>query len=411
MSLEILIDTVAEKITKNKEEILIIVNNLIENLGKKFTDRGIHSYCKSYSFEESDIFLLINDMSKLEMVEKKKHYHCLISTEESSVDFSINECEFCHEEISNNNHEYEVNYKIRNSIIQLITNKYNKFIVDKYVNKALQINLINLVENKEYIIPFFGAGLSVPLKYPSWKKLLVDLKSNLEEDLRPAFQRYIDTGNYLKALDFLKDNSLLSTEDLIKDAIIENFPKDNKNLFNEDNNYFDLYELKSDFYLTTNYDNVFTEIATKLDKFTYPFIWEDLKDLQKLYREKRQRVIHLHGNIEKPGSMIVTEKDYKTLYDNKLFRDNLLSIMSNKSILFLGFSFNDQFFEDIYFDIISQVKGKHYIIVPNVTIPEAQLLTRKNLHVIGINVEVDNEKNYVLGEYIKAVRCVLKQLA
>ncbi|MBE7141780.1 SIR2 family protein [Bacillus paranthracis] len=229
--------------------------------------------------------------------------------------------------------------------------------------------------------------------------------------MQPPYKRYLERGEYLKALEYLQEHSIITTEADIKEEILKNFSRaDIKSAFSTPNNYLDLFNLKSEFYITTNYDNALTSIATKLGPFTLPYTLADLTDLPVFLRENRQRVLHIHGNIEKPETMIVTKNDYESLYNGNKIVQMLLAIMGNKSFLFLGFSFQDEFFKNLYLKIISQIQGNHFIIMPNISLSDAKLLSQNNLKVIGINVETDEQDRYVMEDYVQGIRTILKQL-
>jgi SIR2-like domain len=250
------------------------------------------------------------------------------------------------------------------------------------------------------------------LNYPSWKELLEIFKNKLEEEyIKQAYQAYIDRGDYLGAFDYLKNNTVFNTEKRIKQEIVKIFKEANpKNPFEEPNNYIDLYELNNNFILTTNYDNIFTELATKFGTFALPLILSEIQDHHNLNREKKQRVIHLHGNIDKPDTMIVTKTDYENLYNNPETTEKLMSIMSSKSLLFLGFSFKDEFFVNLYTTITQKVGGQHFIIAPDIDMKKAKEFAEIGLIAISLNVKKDNNGNYCSKDYVEAIKTVLNSI-
>lgn len=136
-----------------------------------------------------------------------------------------------------------------------------------------------------------------------------------------------------------------------------------------------------------------------------PQILENLDDLQDLMDDNSQKVIHLHGNVEIPNSMIVTQDDYDKLYKSEKIKSILTGIMSHKTLLFIGFSFNDEYFKDLYDKIFEFIQGEHFIIVPNLHPFDADELLKRNLIPIGINVDKNIEHDYV-----RAINTVLEEL-
>ena len=103
--------------------------------------------------------------------------------------------------------------------------------------------------------------------------------------------------------------------------------------------------------------------------------------------------------------MIVTKDDYDTLYEAEKIKHVLNGIISNKTLLFIGFSFKDEYFKDLYDKIFNFIKGEHFIIVPNLHPFDADELLKRNLIPIGVNVD-KNEKH----DFVKAIKTVLEEL-
>lgn len=77
------------------------------------------------------------------------------------------------------------------------------------------------------------------------------------------------------------------------------------------------------------------------------------------------RIFHLHGHISDSNSIVISQEKYKELYDNDVYKA-LFSVFSGvKTFLFVGFSFNDVFIQNIIKDNNEFFKSKHYIILAN----------------------------------------------
>ncbi|MBM7632953.1 SIR2 family protein [Geomicrobium sediminis] len=377
MSLIVFLNSARSKLDFNDTQLINFTYKLIEYTGRKFTQRKLSSFYDHCDKNQDINKFLVQELINSKIIIHKKEYYCE-KEDESVLSDLIFQCELCGESVNNNYHEYEDTYLIRKDLTHLIRKVNLNMESEQYIDSPFMYNLKELVKNKDHIIPFFGAGLSIPLGFPSWSNLLLQLIDYIQPEFQPPYRQYIKDGDLLKALNYLKDHSTLSTEDMVKKKIVEVLIEmSSKTPSTKDNNYNDLYSLRSNFYMTTNYDNSFTELATKLNRLAIPLMGNDISDHQKLHRENRQRVIHLHGNIDKPDTMIVTEDDYNNLYNDQKFQINLQSIMSSKSFLFLGFSFSDEFFEKIYIDVISKIKGIHFLIAPNVEYKDARELAKK----------------------------------
>lgn len=139
----------------------------------------------------------------------------------------------------------------------------------------------------------------------------------------------------------------------------------------KDSPYAILADLPFPIYITTNYDN-FMERALK-DKRRNPVTefcrWDpqaaDLFDFKSRVRktdytpdEYNPLVYHLHGVLDPPESMVLTEKDYISFIVNlnkasKLLPPQVEIALSRTSLLFVGYSLKDIAFRVIFQGIFS----------------------------------------------------------
>lgn len=140
-------------------------------------------------------------------------------------------------------------------------------------------------------------------------------------------------------------------------ANIDAFPdlRDNASRFHR--------ELATLFYcrtvVTTNWDTYFEEDAGAL-----PFVTDDDYALWELPGRK---VFKLHGSRTHVGSIVATEDDYKKSYKRlhkSLLGATLKHAIATRPILFVGYSFRDRDFENIYSFIQKQLGD----LLPRVTI-------------------------------------------
>jgi SIR2-like domain len=84
--------------------------------------------------------------------------------------------------------------------------------------------------------------------------------------------------------------------------------------------------------------------------------------------------------------MVVTTKDYEEVYSNDKNKSILSGIMAQKSFLFIGFSFNDKYIDDIYTFLREHIGGQHYIILADVHKFSGRELSNKGLKPISLRV-------------------------
>lgn len=228
------------------------------------------------------------------------------------------------------------------------------------------------IYKKGNIVPFLGAGLSMPFNVPDWGNLIEEcaLAMGIEDVNGASFLNVLkfdlDKYDYWEAVKTIK-KYLNRTEEDIQSFIVS---KINKCIPNEligiENNYEDLAKYGFNLYFTTNYDH----IIQKYLKTNY--IPVNLKDVKTNIQDimngtDENRIFHLHGHISDSSSIVISQEKYKELYDNNVYKA-LFSVFSGvKTFLFVGFSFNDVFIQNIIKDNNEFFKSKHYIILPNPT--------------------------------------------
>ncbi|WP_218197312.1 hypothetical protein, partial [Pseudomonas sp. 2995-1] len=84
-----------------------------------------------------------------------------------------------------------------------IQNQIKQKLQEHYFVQDYFKNIESLLKNREKIIPFIGAGLSMPFGVPNWAGLLKKLGKNFsKERQRETYEEdFIESGDYLGALD------------------------------------------------------------------------------------------------------------------------------------------------------------------------------------------------------------------
>lgn len=240
----------------------------------------------------------------------------------------------------------------------------------------------------ENIVPFIGAGLSVPFKVPTWKDLILSLtnkyaKGNLEF-IKKAVEFELNNHDYWGAIDTLKRYAPIDEQD-IQESIVELIQE--KQIKLEDDllhNYYDLSRMNFKFYLTTNYENILQQYLA----FDFqPILLKDvLFNTQDMLNQKR--VCQLHGTLSNAGTIVLSKKSYEELYNDKKYDDLLKLVTGSKKILFMGFSFDDQFIRTLIKEHKKSFNGKHYILLNNPSdLQMKELRTEYGLLTIPYNVE------------------------
>ncbi len=215
------------------------------------------------------------------------------------------------------------------------------------------------------VVPFIGAGLSVPFKVPTWKNLIEEITEKYAVDensfLKEVVKIKLKNFDFWAAIDDLKYFAKMDDSD-IQNEIVEIIKREQIELSDDLlHNYKDLKEMNFQVYLTTNYENLIYE---HLRFKNIPILLKDLNfNTQYLFDE--QRIFHLHGTISNPGTIVISKKSYDELYQDEKYENLLKAVTSSKKLLFLGFSFDDQFVKQLISDHKQFFKGEHYIVLDN----------------------------------------------
>lgn len=207
-------------------------------------------------------------------------------------------------------------------------------------------SLLELYKNNEPLIIFFGAGLGNIPGIPTWDRLLELLCKKVNMRYRSLKGKYWDKASKIEKR-YIEKN--LDVYDEIK-SLLQPIHTEKYGIHN--------ILLKGEFsaFITTNYDNIFSEINKDLSERLNEQYYPDFNPSRLIGNE----IIYLHGNIFNSNDIIFTSKQYISAYRNF---NNIKSLMESaywyNTIVFIGFSFNDEFFAELYTNI-QKNENKYY---------------------------------------------------
>jgi hypothetical protein len=215
-------------------------------------------------------------------------------------------------------------------------------------------NLKDAIQNDNLVI-FAGSGLSKQFNLPDWKKLVEEVIVDLGED-----------NDYFDYLPLLKKNKLSPIEVLeklkpehgqIRKYIKENFYLTKGNF----ESHKKILKLSSQI-ITTNYDNGFEMAA---DNKIIPSTYTSNFNISEVNKSSDEYILKLHGSVHEVDNCILFKDDYEKLYANdSSIIEKLKSIFIGKTILFIGFSFNDLEINLIFekLNLLFSNYNKHYVV-------------------------------------------------
>jgi SIR2-like domain len=189
------------------------------------------------------------------------------------------------------------------------------------------------------LVLFIGAGASMLLGLPSWSGLAAKALGELRDK---GFLNYSELDQ-LKTLETKKQLSIASfiAEENSYKLTLEKYLKGK----NEGDS---IYKAINDIgcpCVTTNYDELIAPrfVETK-DGSTTDLPVIRISEREKFfakYLNEPGTVIHLHGAVSKPETMIVTTKNYLEHYEHENVQEFLGELFEKKTILFLGYGLEE----------------------------------------------------------------------
>src|SRR6478735_9096672 len=234
------------------------------------------------------------------------------------------------------------------------------------------------------VIPFVGAGISsgvVSIRngerlYPSWRKLLELAADRLDREALPT------DASAVRALLSAERPDFYAAADRAWTALGTIWAALLKEVLDPERNEVDtesleapraLWRLGSPLLITTNYDRVlYWAHPSPLD--VQRWVLEAPAEHAALLRHrlKRPTIWHLHGHIDDVASLVLTGDGYRKLYGDETTathfpaaKATLEALLAGRSLLFVGFSFEDAVFRRMFEDVWRRFKGfggPHYVI-------------------------------------------------
>lgn len=252
--------------------------------------------------------------------------------------------------------------------------------------------------NQGHLVPFVGAGLSMPFQVPDWAGMIRGCTEEFRAGRtdREFISQLVDCDlnkyDYWSAIDNVK-KYLNRTDEDIQEYVKKRILQASTNIDEKtDNNYIDLIQPKISLIFTTNYDHLISKfIKPELQAINLVDLNENIQNI--MQQNDNVRIFHLHGNISQPHSIVLSSSKYNELYQ----KDNYIKLMElfggMKTFLFLGFSFSDVYIQQVIKENKKYFKAKHYIVMDNPT--DEMVMKLKNEYNIETISYDSNDSSHV----------------
>ena len=189
------------------------------------------------------------------------------------------------------------------------------------------------------LVLFVGAGTSILLGLPSWNGLATEVLQSLQKKRLLNFSE-------LEQLRTLEPKKQLSIAKLI--AVENEHDLDLSSYFKGVSEGTSIYKSINDIgcvCVTTNYDELLTpRYLDVADGSTTPATIKRVchkKNFLAKHLDEPGTVVHLHGGISHPETMVVTTKDYLEHYDDPNVQHFLGELFASKTVLFIGYGLEE----------------------------------------------------------------------
>lgn len=247
------------------------------------------------------------------------------------------------------------------------------------------------------LVPFIGAGLAIPFGIPGWGELIMQIaESYVESCYIESIKYYVKIGEYWKAIQSIKEFSMISDMD-IQEYIVEKIKnKMNEPVQTENHNYLDIAQMNFKNIFTTNYDLFITKYIN--NPLVIPQVLHKVDINSQLFfnSDDDTHVWHIHGHILDPGSIVISEQKYNELYSNGKYKKVFNIFQANGTFLFLGFSMGDVYIQNILEQNKEFYNSQHYIFLdrPDYEL-QKELKEKYNVNVISYDSTVDSHAHAI----------------
>lgn len=129
------------------------------------------------------------------------------------------------------------------------------------------------------------------------------------------------------------------------------------------NNYVDVFKYNFKTVLTLNYDEILADYAS--NEYSQCTI-KQFENTQDIGDEKN--IIYVHGRISEPESIILAKAHYNEVYSAADFITKLGAFTLDRTFLFLGFSFQDEYIKKFLETITQNCKVTHYALMDKTSV-------------------------------------------
>jgi N-acetylmuramoyl-L-alanine amidase len=152
---------------------------------------------------------------------------------------------------------------------------------------------------------------------------------------------------------------------------------------------------------TTNYDNLIEQALRQAGK--HPTVIVEESELA-FWREDSVNLVKLCGDLDRPASIVITQRDFNTYFpSHPRLAERLRATLEIKTALFLGYSLQDPFFNQIWDHIgldFGKLRRWAYAVLFDADALTIDDLHQRSIHVINLETK-GRDRSIVLSEWLQ----------
>lgn len=206
-------------------------------------------------------------------------------------------------------------------------------ILTRHNNQNRFNKLKGLFQNNQ-IVPFIGAGLSLPTGLPLWRDFLVKVQNESSIN-QEAFSSLLDKGEFEAAAQLLDEYCAIHLQEQLDNEYGKHLkPEEIEGVICRLPEFFPNSSI-----VTTNYDSLLKIIYESNNKsFAHYLIGLNAIEFSRLLSSGQRVLLQLHGTHTTKAKRILTVDEYNRHYSENNTISNCIYQLFSKSILFLGCS-------------------------------------------------------------------------
>lgn len=231
-----------------------------------------------------------------------------------------------------------------------------------------QIDIPNTIIEKSIakrLVFFIGSGFSKDFLYPDWNGLVKKMIKQIITD-DPSFKPFLEILENGK-MDILKILEEIKNEKkIIRDTIYNEFKFDVQKIHLLEK-HKKLLKISTKI-ITTNYDQLLENAANNIEIDIDTIVHTNNHMIGKL-PNLESYIYKIHGDHKDADKCILLKEDYEKLYSNKnSAHDQFKNIITNNTIVFIGFSLSDPYVNNLFEymnEIYNGYNENHFILSIN----------------------------------------------